>query len=200
MRGTHAILIAAASLVAGTSFLTISAAQAEETSQVNEPVTLAAKQAGAQAEDPIVVLQTTKGPIKIKLFQKQAPITTANFLDLVNRKFYDGTVFHRYEPGFVIQGGDPTGTGTGNFEAQGQARYIKLEKNPKLNHDAAGMVAMARTAAPNSASCQFYITLAPADFLDNPPGYAVFGKVVDGMDAVMKLRKGDKMTKVTVGQ
>ncbi len=200
MRGTYAILIAAASLVAGTSFLTNSAAQAEEAAQLTAPVALAAKQAGAQATDSIVVLQTTKGPIKIKLYQKQAPITTANFLDLVNRKFYDGTTFHRYEPGFVIQGGDATGTGSGNFEDKNGPRYIKLEKNPGLNHNCAGMVAMARTSAPNSASCQFYITLAAADFLDNPPGYAVFGKVVDGMDAVMKLRAGDKMTKVTVGQ
>src|ERR1700761_7912031 len=69
----------------------------------------------AQGTDPVVLLKTTKGDIKIKVFKKEAPITSNNFLDLVGRKFYDGLSFHRYEPGFVIQGGDPTGTGGGDF-------------------------------------------------------------------------------------
>jgi peptidyl-prolyl cis-trans isomerase B (cyclophilin B) len=152
-----------------------------------------------QATDPVVLIKTTKGDVKIKVFKKQAPITANNFLDLVNRHFYDGLTFHRYEPGFVIQGGDPTGTGGGDFidPKTHQARTIPLEKVPGLTHDAAGMVAMARTDNPDSASCQFYFTLAPAGFLDNPPGYAVFAKVVSGLDTVLKLRKGDKMLKVT---
>ena len=156
----------------------------------------------AKGGDPIVDMQTTKGDIKIHVFKSQAPITSNNFLDLVNRGFYNGLTFHRYEPGFVIQGGDPLGTGTGGFEdpQTHHERTIQLEKVPQLRHDAPGVVAMARSNDPNSASSQFYFTLAPAPFLDQPPGYAVFGKVVSGMDTLMKLRKGDKMTKVTIEQ
>lgn len=175
MKATKAILAAAVTLIAGST-------------------------AFAADGDPVVLIETTKGPIKIKVFKKEAPITAGNFLDLVQRKFYDGLTFHRYEPGFVIQGGDPTGTGSGNFRdpKTGHDRTIKLEKVPSLKHDAPGMVAMARTSDPDSASCQFYITLADASFLDNPPGYAVFGKVVDGLPNALKLRKGDKMTKVRI--
>lgn len=147
------------------------------------------------AENPIVILNTNKGEIKIEVFQSEAPITSGNFLDLVNRGFYNGLSFHRYEPGFVIQGGDPKGNGTGGFidPDTKRERTIKLEVKPNLKHDV-GMVAMARSNDPDSASCQFYITLAPAHFLDMK--YAVFGKVVSGLDVVQQLRQGDKMTKV----
>ncbi|MBS2005847.1 MAG: peptidylprolyl isomerase [Cyanobacteria bacterium SZAS TMP-1] len=153
-----------------------------------------------KSEDPIVEMDTTKGVIKVVIYQHDAPITANNFLDLVNRKFYDGLTFHRYEPGFCIQGGDPNGTGTGNFvdPKTGQTRYIRLEKKPNLVHDQAGMLAMARTSDPDTASCQFYFTLDPATFLDKPPGYAVFGKCIEGLDVVKSLRKGDKMTKVFI--
>jgi cyclophilin family peptidyl-prolyl cis-trans isomerase len=149
--------------------------------------------------EPVVTMETTKGTIQIQLFTKEAPITAGNFLDLVKKGFYNGLTFHRYEPGFVIQGGDPKGTGHGGYvdPATGTERRIPLEKKPSLKHDAAGVVAMARSNNPDSASSQFYITLAPASFLDNPPGYAVFGKVLSGLDAVLQLRAGDKMTKVT---
>jgi cyclophilin family peptidyl-prolyl cis-trans isomerase len=194
MRGTKAIVMSALVLAAGISMLSNTLAVVAPTNAI------AAHAASDQNADPIVTMVTNKGTIKIKLFKKETPITSGNFIDLVNRKFYDGLTFHRYEPGFVIQGGDPEGTGSGNFvdPKTNQTRHIKLEKVRSLKHDAAGVIAMARTSDPNSASCQFYFTLAPADFLDNPPGYAVFGKVVEGMDVVMKLRKGDKMTKVTV--
>ena len=122
-------------------------------------------------------------------------------MDLVQRGFYNGLSFHRYEPGFCVQGGDPLGNGTGGFKdpQSGAERRIKLEvnpSNPQLKHDAAGVVAMARSQDPNSASCQFYFTLGPASFLDGK--YAVFGRVIDGLDVVKSLRKGDKMTKVSV--
>jgi cyclophilin family peptidyl-prolyl cis-trans isomerase len=148
------------------------------------------------AENPIVILNTSKGEIKIEVFQSEAPITSGNFLDLVNRGFYNGLSFHRYEPGFVIQGGDPKGNGTGGFidPDTKRERTIKLEVKSDLKHDKAGMVAMARSNDPDSASCQFYITLAPATFLDMK--YAVFGKVISGLDVVQQLRQGDKMTKV----
>jgi peptidyl-prolyl cis-trans isomerase B (cyclophilin B) len=144
--------------------------------------------------DPLVVMETTKGTVKVRIYKTDAPITSTNFLELVGRGFYDGLTFHRYEPGFCIQGGDPTGTGRG-----GSGKTIKLEvnkANPKLRHDQAGVLAMARSNNPDSASCQFYFTLGPAGFLDGE--YAVFGRVEEGLENVMELRQGDKMTKVSV--
>lgn len=137
------------------------------------------------------VIKTNKGTIDIALYEKDAPITTQNFIDLAQRKFYDGLTFHRVVPGFVIQGGDPTGTGRG-----GSGKTIKLEISPKLKFDAAGIVGMARAADPNSASSQFYITLAPLPFLDGK--YAVFGRVTKGMSVVRKIQVGDVMESVRI--
>jgi peptidyl-prolyl cis-trans isomerase B (cyclophilin B) len=137
------------------------------------------------------VLDTTKGVIKFELYEDLAPVTAQNFIELAEKGFYNGLSFHRYEPNFVIQGGDPRGDGTG-----GSGRTIPLEIHPELRHDGAGVVAMARSQDPNSASCQFYITLAPARFLDDK--YAVFGRVTEGLDNALALRKGDKMTQVTI--
>ncbi|HZO91027.1 MAG TPA: peptidylprolyl isomerase [Chthonomonadaceae bacterium] len=136
-------------------------------------------------------LETTKGVIKFELFEDLAPVTAQNFIELAERGFYNGLKFHRYVPGFVIQGGDPLGNGMG-----GSGRTIPLEVTPQLKHSAAGIVAMARSQHPDSASCQFYITLAPAPNLDM--NYAVFGKVTEGLENVMKLREGDKMNRVTI--
>src|SRR5262245_633363 len=145
-----------------------------------------------------VKIATNKGDITVELYEDKAPITAGNFLDLVNRGFYDGLSFHRYEPGFVIQGGDPKGNGTGGFidPESGRERRIPLEVTPELKHGSAGALAMARSQDPNSASCQFYITLGPAAFLDM--NYAVFGRVTDGLDVVKQLRAGDSMTRVTI--
>ena len=141
------------------------------------------------------VMDTSKGRITIDLYEDKAPITAGNFMDLISRGFYNGLGFHRYEPGFVIQGGDPLGDGTGGFiDESGRERRIPLEVTPQLKHWAAGALAMARSQDPNSASCQFYITLGPAAFLDN--NYAVFGRVTGGMEVVQQLRAGDKITKV----
>ena len=144
------------------------------------------------------IIETSKGNITIELYEDKAPITAGNFIDLVQRGFYDRLTFHRYEPGFVIQGGCPKGNGTGGFvdPSTGRERRIKLEVSPELKHGEAGGVAMARSQDPNSASCQFYITLGPAAFLDM--NYAVFGRVVDGMDTVKQLRAGDSMKSVTI--
>lgn len=139
----------------------------------------------------IAVLDTTKGTIKFELYEDLAPITAQNFIELTERGFYNGLSFHRYEPKFVIQGGDPSGDGTGSSD-----RTIPLEVTPQLKHNQAGMVAMARSNDPNSASCQFYITLGPAGFLDMK--YAVFGKVTEGLENALELRKGDKMNTVTI--
>lgn len=136
-------------------------------------------------------VETDKGTIKFTLHEDKAPNTSANFVELAERGFYDGLTFHRVEPGFVIQGGCPLGTGTGSSD-----KRIKLEIHPELRHDRAGTVAMARSSDPNSASCQFYITLAPTPFLDD--NYAVFGHVTEGQDVVSAIRKGDHIKSVTI--
>ena len=137
------------------------------------------------------VIETNKGTIKFVLNEDLAPITTANFIELAENKFYDGLKFHRVEPGFVIQGGCPYGTGTG-----GSDKKIALEVSPNLKHGEAGAVAMARSSDPNSASSQFYITLAPTPFLDG--NYAVFGRVTDGLDVVRQIRVGDVMNRLFI--
>ena len=145
-----------------------------------------------------IVLDTTQGVIKFELFDEQAPITAHNFADLVEKGFYNGLTFHRYVPDFVVQGGCPDGSGMGDYKdpATGRKRTIPLEVTRELKHDAAGVVAMARSQDPESASCQFYFTLRATPHLDN--SYAVFGRVTEGLDNVMKLREGDKMNKVTI--
>ncbi len=142
------------------------------------------------SKNRFAVIETNKGTIKFELYEDKAPVTTKNFVKLAQSGFYDGLTFHRYEPGFVIQGGDPRGDGTG-----GSSQAIPLEINKNLTH-VKGAVAMARTSDPNSATSQFYITLEATPFLDG--NYAVFGKVVSGMDVVEKLRAGDKMSKVMI--
>ncbi|KCZ70691.1 peptidyl-prolyl cis-trans isomerase (rotamase) - cyclophilin family [Candidatus Methanoperedens nitroreducens] len=136
------------------------------------------------------ILETVKGTIKFELYEKEAPITTKNFIDLTQNGFYNGLTFHRVEPGFVIQGGDPKGDGTG-----GSGKTIPLEIAPSLTHRK-GAVGMARSQDPNSASSQFYICIEDAKFLDK--NYAVFGQVIEGQDVVAKIRKGDKILKATI--
>jgi peptidyl-prolyl cis-trans isomerase B (cyclophilin B) len=144
-----------------------------------------------ETKNRTAVIETDKGTIKFVLHEDLAPITAANFIELAERKFYDGLKFHRVEPGFVIQGGCPYGTGTG-----GSGKNIKLEISPNLKHGNAGAVAMARSNDPNSASSQFYITLAPTPFLDG--NYAVFGRVTEGLDAVRAIQVGDVMNRIYV--
>src|SRR5262245_61465118 len=145
----------------------------------------------SQNKNRTAVIETDKGAIKFVLHEDLAPITTANFIELAQRNFYDGLKFHRVEPNFVIQGGCPHGTGTG-----GSGKNIPLEVSPNLNHGEAGAVAMARASDPNSASSQFYITLSPTPFLDG--NYAVFGRVTEGLDVVRRIRVGDVMNSVTI--
>ena len=135
-------------------------------------------------------IKTSKGDITIVLYPDLAPITVANFLKLVKSDFYDGLTFHRYVPNFVIQGGDPSGDGTG-----GPGWTIKDEHDNGLTH-IEGALAMARSNRPNSAGSQFYITLAPAHQLDK--NYTVFGRVTKGMEEVKQLRAGDVMTDIVI--
>jgi cyclophilin family peptidyl-prolyl cis-trans isomerase len=125
---------------------------------------------------PVAVLETSLGTIKFKLYEDKAPITTANFIKLAESGFYDGLVFHRVVDNFVIQTGDPLGTGMG-----GSAETIPLEAVEGLTHTD-GAVGMARSQDPNSASSQFYICDGAQHGLDG--NYAVFGRVVEGMEVV----------------
>lgn len=134
------------------------------------------------SKNPIAIVETSMGSLKIELFADKAPNTVQNFIDLVNRGFYKDMIFHRVVAGFVIQTGDPTGTGRGGSE-----KTIKLEIHPDLKHDSAGIVGMARGPDPDSASSQFYITLAPIVVPQLDGRYAVFGKVIEGLDVVMAI-------------
>lgn len=129
----------------------------------------------------IAEFRTNMGTFSIELFEDRAPLTTGNFIDLVEKGFYDGVIFHRVIDGFMIQGGDPTGTGRG-----GPGYTIKDEFHPTLKHDDEGILSMAN-AGPDTGGSQFFITLAPTPWLDGR--HAVFGKVVDGMDVVRAIGK-----------
>lgn len=123
---------------------------------------------------------TSMGTFTAELYDQWVPITANNFISLANSGFYNNLIFHRVVPGFVIQDGCPLGTGYG-----GPGYTIPDEFHPNLHHDQAGILAMARTSAPNSAGSQYYITLAPAPHLDG--AYAIFGKVIQGLDTVLAI-------------
>ena len=149
----------------------------------------AAKTAGTRK----ILISTVKGDMTVELYGKDAPLTVANFVKLIKAKFYDGLTFHRVEsdPAFsLIQGGDPNGDGSG-----GPGYSIKLEVSPKLLH-VKGALAMARTQDPDSAGSQFYICRVATPMLDGQ--YAVFGKVIKGLDVANKIKVGDKIKKVTL--
>ena len=145
---------------------------------------------------------TTAGSFKVELFEDKAPLTTKNFIDLAEKGFYNGTIFHRVIDGFMIQGGDPTGTGRG-----GPGYTIKDEFHKELKHTDAGLLSMAN-AGPNSGGSQFFVTLAATPWLDNK--HAIFGKVAEGFHVVQQIGKtpvgvGDrpveeqKINSVTIG-
>jgi peptidylprolyl isomerase/peptidyl-prolyl cis-trans isomerase B (cyclophilin B) len=134
-------------------------------------------------------IATDKGDITFTFFADDAPVHSAAFLKLAQAGFYDGLSFHRVEPGFVVQGGDPDGNGTG-----GPGYRLKAEFSPRPH--VRGTVAMARSSQPDSAGSQFYICLDDARFLDNQ--YTVFGQMNDGFDALDAIRVGDVMRSITV--
>jgi peptidyl-prolyl cis-trans isomerase B (cyclophilin B) len=150
----------------------------------DELQTLAAEAKTARAR-----ISTPKGDIVFSFFPDDAPLHSAAFIKLARAGFYDGLKFHRYEPGFVIQGGDPSGNGTG-----GPGYNLDSEFNDRPH--IAGTVAMARSSSPNSAGSQFYIVLNDAPFLNKQ--YTVFGHVTEGQTVVDQIRAGDVMTKVTI--
>jgi cyclophilin family peptidyl-prolyl cis-trans isomerase len=141
----------------------------------------------AGAANPIVIMDTSLGPIKIELYEDKAPITVKNFLNYVDKQHYDGKVFHRVIEDFMIQGG-------------GFDKDLKESKtDPPIKNEATnglknerGTLAMARTNNPDSATAQFFINVKNNDFLNNSasnPGYCVFGRVIEGMEVVDKIRK-----------
>lgn len=129
----------------------------------------------------IARFDTNQGTFRIELFEDRAPVTTKNFTDLIEKGFYDGLIFHRVIDGFMIQGGCPSGTGTG-----GPGYKIRDEFHPELKHTGEGILSMAN-AGPNSGGSQFFITLAATPWLDGK--HAVFGRVVDGMEIVRAIGK-----------
>lgn len=142
-----------------------------------------------KTQNPVVIMETNMGTITIELFEDKAPITVKNFLQYVEDKHYDGTIFHRVIPDFMIQGG---GFVPGMKEKKTRDP-IKNESFNELSNER-GTLAMARTPVPDSASAQFFINVKDNDFLDkkrakDKVGYAVFGRVTSGMEVVDKIRR-----------
>lgn len=133
------------------------------------------------AENRKIKFTTNKGVFVAEMFEDKAPLTTKNFIELTEKGFYDGVIFHRVIEDFMIQGGDPTGTGMG-----GPGYKIKDEFGEGLKHDDEGILSTAN-AGPNTGGSQFFITLRPCEWLDGKR--AVFGKVTKGMDVVYKIGK-----------
>ncbi len=160
--------------------------------------------------DEVAVFETTKGTIEARLDAAGAPIHVANFCELAEKGFYNGTKFHRFVPGFVIQGGDPNTRdltpeevarggkpGAPRPGTGGPGYCIKAEfrTNPNNKHDDAAL-AMARSMAPDSAGSQFYFCLGPQHSLDS--GYTVFGQTLSGTEVIKQLRAGDEIKSVTI--
>ena len=158
--------------------------------------------------EEIAVINTSKGTIRVQLAGADAPIHVGNFVELAQKGFYDGLKFHRYVPGFVIQGGCPNtraysgeevakgmpgaGFGTGN---PGYSIHEEFTTNPNNKHQD-GTLAMARSQNPNSAGSQFYFCLGAQPMLDD--GYTVFGDTIEGKDVIGELRQGDVIESITI--
>lgn len=138
----------------------------------------------------VATLTMEKGDVvKFRFFTNEAPVTAKRIAELIHQKFYDGIVVHRVEPGFVVQAGDPTGTGAGGSGVKLKAEFNAHKHEP-------GIWSMARTPDPNSADSQFFIMLGTAAQLDGQ--YTVFGKVVEGFSNVQKIQRGDKIKTFTI--
>ncbi|MFK5921162.1 MAG: peptidylprolyl isomerase [Verrucomicrobiota bacterium] len=157
-----------------------------------EPVVEAVKPGPAPVvEDVRIVMKTDKGDIQATMFASKAPITVASFLNLAKRGYYDGLSFHRVVEDFVIQGGDPDGTGKG-----GPGYFLPNEIAPGLKHDKVGVFSMARKSKPDTAGSQFFITLGVTEHLDG--GYSIFGEVNEGLEVVESIEVGDKIVGIKI--
>jgi len=137
-------------------------------------------------QPPLVTLETSMGDVTIELYWKHAPITCRNFAELARRGYYNGTKFHRIIKDFMIQGGDPTGTGRGGASIYG--KEFGDEIHPELKHTGAGILSMANSG-PDTNGSQFFITLAPTQWLDSK--HAIFGRVQSGMLAVQRMGQAE---------
>ena len=144
----------------------------------------------SEQNELMAVFQTGKGEIRVRLFPGEAPLTVANFVNLVTRGYYDGLKFHRVIANFMIQGGDPDGTGMG-----GPGYNFADECSPSRRHDSAGVLSMAN-AGPGTNGSQFFITHGPTPHLNDK--HSVFGRVSTGQDVVDAIAQDDVMTKVSI--
>ena len=145
----------------------------------------------ASGRNYFATFHTEKGPIRIKLYADKAPNTVNNFVFLARDGYFDGTTFHRVIKDFMVQGGDPTATGTG-----GPGYQIRDEFHPDLRHDRSGILSMANSG-PNTGGSQFFITHTATPWLDGR--HAVFGEVVEGMDVVNAIRERDPQSDAQPG-
>jgi len=151
-----------------------------------------------ETNNPLVAMQIQNyGAIVIELYPDIAPNTVNNFISLTKSGFYDNNTFHRLEPGFVLQGGDPKGNGTGGPGYHIQGEFTNNNFKNDLKHTK-GIVSMARSTLPNSAGSQFFIMLGTNTTLDD--NYAAFGKVIDGMDIIDKIEKIEKVENEKTGK
>ncbi len=134
----------------------------------------------SNTQNRIAVIETNLGTMELELFEDKTPITTKNFIDLAENGFYDGVIFHRVIDGFMIQGGDPTGTGMG-----GPDYTIEDEFLPELQFTGEGILAMANTGMPHTGGSQFFITLAATPWLNGH--HTIFGKLLKGADVLHKI-------------
>jgi cyclophilin family peptidyl-prolyl cis-trans isomerase len=195
---TRLTLSATAMVLAGVLAVTCPAAWAQAPAPAAGPKAVDTEKGTKRVKQTAIITMDKGGEIKIDFFPADAPKHVENFVTLAKKGFYDGVTFHRVEPGFVAQAGDPqTKTlpaGDPRLGTGGPGYKVKAEFN-KQQH-VRGVLAMARSQDPDSAGSQFYITLAPAHFLDGK--YTVFGKVVSGMNIVDGIKKGDKMKTVKI--
>lgn len=187
MRKTASIIIAATLLLTG------AACGKKETptvtKQISNPAGALTLLPEADRTNKQATIVTPKGTIVFELYGSEAPIAVSNFITLAQKSFFNNLTFHRYEPNFVIQGGDPLGTGTGG------PGYKFIDETVTRDY-LKGTVAMAN-AGPDTNGSQFFIVLEDQPSL--PKSYTIFGQVTSGMDVVMQIRKGDTMSSVTVG-
>ena len=145
----------------------------------------------ADMSDIRIIVKTSKGDIEGTLFPSKAPVTVANFLNLAKQGYYNEVTFHRVIPNFMIQGGDPTGTGRG-----GPGYTFEDECRPDLKHDKPGIFSMANTGRPVTNGSQFFITHVPTPWLDGK--HTVFGEVTKGQDIVNAITQGDKILQIEI--
>ena len=153
--------------------------------------------------NPVVTMNIKNyGTIKIELYPKYAPNTVANFVNLIEEGFYNNNSFHRLVPGFVLQGGDPNGNGTGGpgYSIKGEFKENGYTKNT-LKHTT-GIISMARSSEPNSAGSQFFIVLADSQMVSNSLDnkYAAFGKVIEGMDIIKNIEDNERVENEQTGK